>query len=346
MLEKLQIQNVGTNEKLDIELSPEVTTLIGKSFIGKSWILRALRLVTLNKPAGTSFISWGTDKAKIRLSVDGKRVIRIRSKTTNTYRLSGKKKPYTAFGNAVPRDIAEILNLSQINFQAQHSTKENRIPFWFCETAGEVSRQLNSIINLELIDSTLSNIASELRKTDLTIKITEEALTKAVQEKKDLLYIEDLNSDLENVEKLQKQYEQDARKRSVIEKLTTQAGLYTSQRENRLEQVSDGLKAISAGKTYLKTADSVEKLSKLIKSGQIQRDILKTRPSSILPLKKLRKKLEQITEQYNRLYNLIEATKIRRQEKCQTETELIKCKKLLVKVADGRCPIRNRPMKK
>ncbi len=346
MLEKLQIQNVGTNEKLDIELSPEVTTLIGKSFIGKSWILRALRLVALNKPAGTSFISWDTNKAKIRLAVDGRRIIRIRSKTTNTYRLSGKKKPYVAFGNNVPEDIAKILNLSNINFQAQHSTKENRIPFWFCETAGEVSRQLNSIINLELIDSTLSNIASELRKTDLTIKITEKALTKAVQEKKDLLYIEDLNISLENVEIRQEQYEEYKQKCSTIKEKIKLVLKYRFIRKNAAEQATDGLKAMSVGKLYLKTADSIEKLSKLIKSGQIQQDILKTRPSSIIPLKRLRKKLEQIISQVNGLDDLIESIENRRREKCLMEKTLESLTKEFNEVAEGRCPICGKSMKK
>ena len=346
MIEKLQIQNVGTNEKLDIEFGPEVTTLIGKNALGKSWSLRALRLVALNKPAGTSFISWDTNKAKIRLSVDGKRIIRIRSKTTNTYRLSGKKKPYTAFGNSVPKDIAKILNLSNINFQAQHSTKENRIPFWFCETAGEVSRQLNSIINLELIDSTLSNIASELRKTDLTIKITEKALTKTVQEKKDLLYVEDLNKDLENVENLQKQCEQDIRKRSTINEKIKLVIRYRLIRKNTGEQATEGLKVISIGDRYLKTTDSVEKLSKLIKSGQTQQDILKTRPPSILPLKKLRKRLEQIISQANELDDLIESIENRRREKCLIEKTLESSTKEFNKTAEGRCPICRKSMKK
>ncbi len=343
MLEKIQIQNVGTNEKLNIELSPEVTTLIGKSFIGKSWILRALRLVALNKPAGTSFISWDTDKAKIRLAVDGKRIIRIRSKNTNTYRLSGKEKPYKAFGNSVPKDIAEVINLSNINFQAQHSTKENRIPFWFCETAGEVSRQLNSIINLELIDSTLFNIASELRKTDLTIKITEKALTKAVQEKKDLLYIEDLNKDLENVENLQKQYERDVQKRSTINEKIRLVIRHRNVRKNAAQQATDGLKAMSVGKLYLKTADSVGRLSKLVKSSQIQQDILKTRPPSIIPLKKLRKKLEQIISQVNGLDDLIESIENRKCEKCLMETQLQGLQKELTEMTKGRCPLCGKP---
>jgi len=340
MLEKLQIRNVGTNEKLDVELGRGTTTIVGKSFIGKSWILRALRLVALNKPAGTSFISWGTDKAKVRLSIDdGKRIIRIRSKNTNIYRFGGKKKPYVAFGNDVPKDIAEILNLSEINFQGQHSA-----PFWFCETAGEVSRQLNSIVNLELIDSTLANIASELRTTTTVITITEKALGKAVQQKRELDYVKNLNRDLKNVEKLQKQYEEDTRKHSTIDEKVKICIKLRILRESSLEQVSDGLKVMSIGEMYQKTADSAERLSKLVKSARNLQNIIKARPPSILPLEKLRKRTEQTTGQYMRLDTLIKSVENRRQEKCQTEKILNKLKIELGEIAGGRCPLCGKSM--
>ena len=339
MIEKLQIQNVGTNEKLDIEFGPQVTTLIGKNALGKSWSLRALRLVALNKPAGDSYINWDADKAKIRLSIDEKKVIRIRSKNTNTYRLSGKKKPYIAFGNDVPKDIAELLNLSEINFQGQHEA-----PFWFCETAGEVSRQLNSIVNLELIDSTLANIASELRKTDLTIKITEKALAKAVQEKKDLLYVEDLNRDLENVENLQKQHEQDTREHSTIaEKVKICINTRISI-ENTREQVSDGLKVTSIGKSYLKITGLTEKLCELVESGQDSQDILKNKPPSFQPLERLKERNEKTSKRLYLLGTIIDAIEDWRKQKCQMEKTLETLTKEFAKTAEGRCPLCGKPM--
>jgi len=289
----------------------------------------------LNKPAGTSFISWGTDKAKVRLSVDdGKRIIRIRSKNTNIYRFGGKKKPYVAFGNDVPKDIAKILNLSEINFQSQHSA-----PFWFCETAGEVSRQLNSIVNLELIDSTLTNIASELRTTTTVIAITEKALDKAVQQKRELDYVKDLNQDLKNVENLQKQYEEDTRKHSTIDELVNRAGLYKSRYKNAREQVTDGLNVISIGDSYLKTVDLTKKLSKLIETSLDLQEIIDANPPSLLPLEKLNKKKERIIEQYERLNSLIKSVESRKCEKQHSKIKLQKFKEEMQKIIKGKCPL-------
>jgi len=324
---------------LDIEFSPQVTTIVGRSYIGKSWILRALRWVALNKPAGLTFINWDANKARVRLFIDDKKVIRIRSKDTNLYKIN--KKNYVAFGGDVPGNVAKIMNLSEINFQKQHEA-----PFWFCETAGEVSRQLNSIINLELIDSTLADIDSEKRETKTVIKITEKALEKAVEEKKELAYVKDLNQDLENVEKLQKQYEENARKHSTINEKIELVSKYRVIRESSLNQATDGLKVMSIGRKCLKIADSIEKLSKLVKSGRNLKNIIKTRPPSILPLEKLRKKTEQVTEQYVRLDTLIKSIENRRQEKCQTERILNKLTIELGEIAEGRCPLCGAKMKR
>lgn len=341
MIEKLQIRGFGANEKLDVEFSPNVTSIVGKSFIGKSWMLRALRWVMRNKPAGDSFINWDSDEAKVRLSIDSKKVTRIRSNSDNSYRLSGKAKPFVAFGNDIPRDIDDLVNVSEINFQGQHSA-----PFWFCETAGEVSRQLNSIVNLEVIDSTLANIASELRKTKVVIEVTEKSLSKASKEKKELAYVEEMDVGLWKVEALQDQYKANVEKRTTIDQKLNLIAEYVSIQENSLGLVSDGLKAMSVAERYAEIAASVEKLSESIESAQSLQSVLRNRPPSIRPLEKLKKKTEQLSIQYYKLDNLIELVENGRQEKCRTGKNLMRFKKELEEIAEGRCPLCGKPMTK
>lgn len=334
MIEKVQIRGHGANKKLDVEFSPTVTSIIGKSYDGKSWLLRALEWVCRNKPAGTAYINWDSDEAKVRLSIDAKKVIRIRNNSVNSYRLSGKSEPYVAFGNDVPRIISELVNVSEINFQKQHT-----LPFWFCETAGEVSRQLNSIVNLEIIDSTLAAIATEIRDTGTVIKVTEKAFKKATQDKKELLYVKALDEKLKRVEKLQELYQVDVVKRSTIEQKLDLVSKYVCTRESRLELVSDGSKAMSSGKKYSEIAISVEKLSKLVESAESLQVVLKNRPPSIKPLGKLRDKLKEVTSQCLTLQNLITIIEHRRERKCKAEKELKLLKAELKKIADGRCPL-------
>jgi len=143
MISKIEIRNFSTHKKQDLEFSPNVTTITGSSFLGKSTILRAIRFVCMNRPTGDKFINWDADKTSVRLTIDKKKIVRRKGKGNNSYTLD--KQEYKAFGNDVPQPIANLVNMSDINFQGQHDA-----PFWFCETAGEVSRQLNAIINLEV----------------------------------------------------------------------------------------------------------------------------------------------------------------------------------------------------
>jgi len=341
MIEKIQIRGFGANEKLDVEFGPNVTSIIGKSFIGKSWLLRALKWVMRNKPAGNSYINWDSDEAKVRLSVDNKKVVRIRSKSINSYRLSGKSHPYLALAQSnVPKDISEIMNVSDINFQGQHT-----LPFWFCETAGEVSRQLNSIVNLEVIDKTLSNIESQKRKAKVLIEVTEQSLKEAVKEKKGLEYVEDLDVELSSVESIQKDYQTNAEKHARIDEKLNLVAKYASIQENRLRVVSDGSSVLSARVKYVKIADFTENLSNLIESVQELQDILDCRPPTIKPLRNLKEKLEQVTINHNDLDDLIEDIENRRKKKCQIEESLKSLKKRRQEIAGGHCPLCGKKLK-
>ena len=338
MIEKLEIRNFSTNKKLDIEFGPRVTSIIGKSFLGKSAFIRALKWVILNRPAGNSFINWDTNKTAVRLSFDGKRVTRKKGAGVNSYKYSRVKESYKAFGNEVPPAISEALNLSDINFQGQHEP-----PFWFCKTAGEVSRQLNNIVNLEVIDSTLFNIASELRKTKTTIEITEEKLSKTIERKKELVYIKELNQDLINIETLQKQIQEKAVGCRRIGELLKSMELYGSKRENTLNLILGGKNPLSKGQICLNITNQVQNLSKLVEGGQELQRIKK--PPSLIQIKILKTEVEESSIQCGNLSDLIETITSNEEKKCQTEEDLKISQEEFGKVVGDKCPLCGRPLK-
>lgn len=200
MLSSISIRDFRLHKRLDITFDPNVTTLIGKSYAGKSTVVRALRWVCLNKPAGTGVIRWGAKRAKVILNIDEHTITRIRSKTKNIYKLDDQV--FHAFGNDVPQPIAKILNISETNFQGQHS-----LPFWFGETAGEVSRKLNGIVNLSIIDTTLGNLASELNKSRTTVSVSKDRLTVARADKSRLSFVDELNTDWAHVGQINSAYQ-------------------------------------------------------------------------------------------------------------------------------------------
>jgi len=182
MLKKLIVRNFGKHKRKVIRFDPKITCLVGPSYSGKSTILRALRWVMLNKPAGNRFIKWDAKTTKVILDIDDDRVIRQRGKT-NTYTLRTPKEElgYAAFGNDVPQTIQQIINVGEDNFQRQHDS-----PFWFADSAGEVNRKLNNIVSLGLIDTTLKNIAGKQRNNNAEITVLENRVRALVDEKLEL----------------------------------------------------------------------------------------------------------------------------------------------------------------
>ncbi len=333
MIKKLQIRNFRTHGKLDIDFSPLVNSIIGRNAVGKSTIIRAIRWVVRNKPAGDSVINWDADKASVRLTIDESKITRTRGKGVNLYRLN-KEKPYKAFGNNVPEEIEKIVNLSDINFQGQHEA-----PFWFCETAGEVSRQLNTIVNLEEIDKTLSNIASALHKSRTTIEIIEDRLREALTQQDSLIYVEQMNKDLKGVETTQNQYQEKTTESTLLRDILKLALRHRSKWKNASELVSGSKLGLLKGLEYQKIRVQMETLSKAVKLGELLSETINKKPPSLNHLEVLKKKQEAITNRYDILKELIERVKVQKEIKCQTEKELLLLKKELEKVGEGRCPL-------
>lgn len=188
MLKSLTIRNFRLHKKITIDLDPHITTIVGKSYAGKSTIIRALKWLCLNKPAGMSVLRWGSKQARVSLNVDEHKITRIRSKSKNLYKLDDHK--YEAFGNDVPNDVTKILNVTEINFQGQH-----HLPFWFGETAGEVSRRLNGIVNLSLIDTTLSKMSSMLHESRTRVEMAKEQLDFNRKRKRELAFVKKMVRD-------------------------------------------------------------------------------------------------------------------------------------------------------
>lgn len=171
----LRLTDFQAHKRLAIDFAPGITTIIGPTDRGKTAILRALGWVGQNDIAGEEFIREGAKETCVELVItDGKRshtIVRTKGKA-NTYSLDGKE--FVSFGQGVPRDIAQLLQLNEINFQLQHDA-----PFWFSETAGEVSRKLNAVIDLTIIDLALSNIGAAVRQCTERKATTEERLQEA-----------------------------------------------------------------------------------------------------------------------------------------------------------------------
>jgi len=188
MISEIILKNFQVHRHLVVDFDPAITTIIGPSDHGKSTILRALRWVCLNQPAGNDFLRHGSKTVSVTLTIGESTLTRSWDGMENVYELNGVF--YKAFGRDVPEPVANFLRMSKVNFQGQ----DDGI-FWLSETAGEVSRQLNQIVNLELIDETMKRIGSMLRTARIVATERKERLDEVRSERKRLHFVDRLQTE-------------------------------------------------------------------------------------------------------------------------------------------------------
>lgn len=195
MIEAIRLLNFQRHEKRVVELDPHVTTIVGPTDSGKSSIIRALVWALMNE-APDNLLRQGAKEVEVDVKVDGHMVKRIRKGTENRYSLDGKQ--YRAFGIAVPEDIEALLRIGSINIQAQHDSV-----FWFSAKAADVSKQLNSIVDLEIIDESLARAASHVRETKSRLDVSTDRLENAKRKVEELKYAVELDEDCQRIERLE-----------------------------------------------------------------------------------------------------------------------------------------------
>lgn len=189
MIEKLLIKNFQAHEKLAITFDPQITVIVGATDSGKSSVFRALRWALLNQPRGSSFVRDGATDVGVKVQIDGREVVRSRKGTENGYSLDDDN--YTAFGVSVPPSIEEFLKVDDLNFQQQHDA-----PFWLSLSAGEVSRRLNEIVDLEIIDRSVSKVKSKIQTQKQLVETNLNQLKKERETLASYLWVEEAGCDL------------------------------------------------------------------------------------------------------------------------------------------------------
>lgn len=313
-LEKLRLVNFQVHETLDLEFDPHITTIVGDTDRGKSSIIRSFGWIFYNH-AATSFLRHDTDVLYSRLLLDETRIIRQRGES-NTYRV-GSDSPLKAVGHgAVPETVEQLLNVREWTIQWQGDP-----PFWFHLTPGQVSKELNQIVNLSVIDSSLAYVAKELRRAKTVVEVTEERYNKAESKRKSYLWVTDAVEDWEKLEK----------KRDKINKLVTarerlwyllQTLTQTRERKKNLLQVKQqGEKVVALGERLGKhrvrqesLADYIDRLRDLKKRIQPIPDIQ--------PVVVLREDLDRFVERRRNLERYIRQLKFLREKKCLLESQL------------------------
>jgi DNA repair exonuclease SbcCD ATPase subunit len=302
MISRIVIRNFQRHRELRVDLSPTVTTICGDSNAGKSSIRRALFWLAFNRPAGDGFVSWNQDECQISVKVDDQSIKRKRSKNLNQYFIG--KQQLDHVGTGVPQAVVNLLNLDHLNFQVQipsHSFPRCDPAFWFSLTPGACAAELNGIVNLGLIDRTLSNLASDFRKVRAEIGVIEERLRDTEKKADALVWTERADVDLKMIEEIQQRIDAKASTIDRVERSVLDWGKASTEALNAGERERRGKEAILAMDRALRGHDEIKRLQSLVEQlEQAEQDAAVMIPD----LTKLESLLSKIGERKRKIGSL------------------------------------------
>jgi len=193
MIKSIEIRNFQSHKATELLLNPGVNVIVGLSDSGKSAIIRALRWLIYNRPAGDSFRSHWGGTTNVTVETDQNKVTRIKSKGESGYILQTERDKsditFKAIGTDVPEEVKQALNFQDINLQLQLDK-----PFLLDNSPGEVAQHFNKIARLDVIDQSTQVVQRWIRELEQDIKSNTAELARAEESLKLYNYLPEMEA--------------------------------------------------------------------------------------------------------------------------------------------------------
>ena len=332
MIKELIIKNFEPHKNFRTKLDPHITTFTGPTDIGKSSILRGIKWVVTNRPLGEKFIRDENKITFVGIRTEKGTVSRQKGKGINIYKINGKTLEIPE--DACKNEIQKFLNMGELNFQFQFDA-----PYWFMISPGQVSKQLNQIVDLEIIDTSLAKLLSKVHTGKTEVSLSQERLDDV---KKTLTQMRFMKPMMKEYIKLEDLETRKNKAHAHFDSLTIyikKVRRYTTRVKTLGEASIDGEKLVKIGNQYKTTAFEMESLSKLIKNLEKNIAIANSEIPNIQALVSISNKWKKLKKSSTNLYRCIVQIKTEKAIVCLKEKELIETKKRLKKIIGKTCPL-------
>lgn len=291
-IRSIRIKNFQSHKESFLEFSPGINAISGVSDSGKSAIIRALNWVINNRPNGDHFKRHKTDNTEVSILLEHEEIKRTKKKKENKYVINrglSITNTYKAFGQDVPYNVEECLNIGEVNFQKQTDSI-----FLLNKSAGEVARILNQSVNLDSIDIAQKNISRTLRKEGEELERERERKKEVNKEIEKYHWVSNVEIKLKRLEKNALDIEE---KRKKIERLREIiSGIEKAEKE--LKKHKDVREAIKKVNSLIEKAREIEIKKKRL--DEIKR-IIKTLDTETREYRQTRERSKKLEKEFKRL---------------------------------------------
>jgi len=187
MLKEARLQNFQKHRSLRLKFRQGLNLIVGPSDRGKSAVFRALRWLALHGTT-TGLTTHGETSMRVGVLAGDEPVIRFKQAKKQGY-LIGETE-YVAVGTLQPTEVAQRLQLSEINFQGQHDA-----PFLLGMTPGQIAKEINKIVDLSAIDEIQTKAKSKTSQVKTVVAELEPQVKQAKEEAEALKWVEQATID-------------------------------------------------------------------------------------------------------------------------------------------------------
>lgn len=208
MIKKVQIKNFQSHESTELDLVPGINVILGRSQAGKTAMLRGLLWLVTNRPGGLRFRSHFAKKSlptevRVVLSMKSKnreQQLALSKSPSNKATYSVGKSSFQGFGQGVPKEVQEALNINpDINIHQQLDA-----PFLITATPSEAARVINKATRLENVGKWLSQLTKLGRSANKEMSLVGDDIKDIKDELSCFDDLDDLEKDVEELGALER----------------------------------------------------------------------------------------------------------------------------------------------
>lgn len=275
MIASVNIKGFQSHVNSQFNLSPGLTVLTGPTDSGKTAIIRAIRWVVFNEPAGEGFINQTTGEAIVQITLsDGTLITKGRKKGARTvYHLVPAVGKSQIFEQAdVPPEVTAVLGITRQNFgdfeAALNFAFQLDAPFLISEPPSAGAKVLGKIAGTEIVDQAIKSVSKDTYGARQDKLQADKQIEQKTEELKVYEGVDQLKEQVDACDMLLEKFEQLRSNYGILTLLNSQKGSLEQKMTALTTELQQYVVLPTAEKRLRETEASVQLLQQLIELNQ------------------------------------------------------------------------------